>query len=124
DKRTYKFCSLYDNGASNPDDVKRQSTSPLPPIPAASAFGLGGPCADTEVVCLGGPKQGEKCQGDDRNCDSAPGANDGVCDACPVHGGATTGAELFTPPASSYALCTTYAALSPPGAPNPAGCPR
>ena len=27
--RTYKFCSVYDNGAGDPSEVKRQSTSLL-----------------------------------------------------------------------------------------------
>jgi len=109
DSRTFKFCSVYDNGASDPDNVKRQSTSPVPPF--ALAF-LGGPCSDTEVVCLAGPKKGQKCQGDDRACDSAAGANDGVCDACPVHGGVTTEDEMFILLGDYYNLNVKY-----PGAP-------
>jgi hypothetical protein len=90
--RTYKFCSLYDNGADVPTDVKRRSTSPVPPI--GLAF-LGGPCGDDTVACLAGPHKGELCHGDDHACDSASGANDGSCDACPVHGGVTTEDEMF-----------------------------
>jgi hypothetical protein len=94
DSRTYKFCGLYDNGMSNSDEVKRQSTSPLPP-----AFGLfeglvGGPCPNTTVACLSGTKKGQLCHGNDSECDS-PGLHDGVCDACPVHGGVTTEDEMF-----------------------------
>jgi hypothetical protein len=87
--RRFKFCAHYDNGAENPDEVKRRSTSPPPPLP------MGGPCRVAEVACLAGPRRGQLCNGDDRACDSAPGANDGVCDACPVRGGVTTEDEMF-----------------------------
>ena len=93
--RTYKFCSLYDNGATDPSEVKRQSTSPLPPIFGGLESVVGGPCTDATVACLGGPHQGELCQGNNALCDSAPGLGDGVCDACPVHGGVTTEDEMF-----------------------------
>jgi hypothetical protein len=93
--RTYKFCSRYDNGADNPDDVKRQSTSPLPPLfPNLEAL-VGGPCPDTTVACLSGPKKGQLCHGNNSECDSSPGLGDGLCDACPVHGGVTTEDEMF-----------------------------
>jgi hypothetical protein len=87
--RRFKFCARYDNGAENPAEVKRRSTAPIPPLP------LGGPCRTDEVACLAGPRKGELCGGDDRACDSAPGALDGVCDACPVKGGVTTEDEMF-----------------------------
>jgi cysteine-rich repeat protein len=89
--RTYKFCSLYDNGGINPANVKRRSTSPLPPI----SIGLGGPCAVSQTRCIGGPKQDQLCNGNDAACDSAPGAGDGDCDACPLTGGITTEDEMF-----------------------------
>jgi hypothetical protein len=91
DSRTYKFCSVYNNGADVPTDVKRQSTSPKPPV----FFAPGGPCKDNVAACLAGPHKGELCNGDDRACDSAPGANDGACDACPLVGGVTTEDEMF-----------------------------
>jgi cysteine-rich repeat protein len=90
-ERTYKFCSLYDNGGINPAIVKRRSSSPVPPFP----IGLGGPCAVAQTRCIGGPKQGILCNGNDANCDSAPGVGDGDCDACPVTGGITTEDEMF-----------------------------
>ena len=93
--RTFKFCSVYDNGATFPQDVKRQSASPPPPPPLRPEFGFGGPCPDSETTCLAGPKRGQKCGGDDRACDSAAGANDGQCDACPLWGGVTTEDEMF-----------------------------
>ena len=89
--RTYKFCARYDNGADDPAEVKRQSTSPRPPLFLAP----GGPCADDQAACLGGPHQGTLCHGDDRACDSAPGAHDALCDACPLRGGVTTEDEMF-----------------------------
>jgi hypothetical protein len=101
DARTFLFCALYDNGATQPDHVKRRSTSPDPPF--GTGF-LGGPCSDTEVACVTGPKQGQRCNGDDRLCDSAPGAADGVCDACPVKGGVTTEDEMFILLGSYYVV--------------------
>jgi hypothetical protein len=41
-------------------------------------------------------------QADDRKCDSAPGANDGICDACPLAGGVTTADEMFIPLGNYY----------------------
>ena len=96
DTRTFKFCSVYDNGASNEEEVKRQSTSPFPPLFAYFEQFVGGPCKDDTVVCLNnGPQHGKPCAGKDRLCDSSPTAGDGVCDACPVHGGVTTEDEMF-----------------------------
>jgi hypothetical protein len=89
--RTYKFCCRYDNGATDPAEVKRQSTSPPPVFFLAP----GGPCTDAEVACMAGPRKGQPCNGDDRACDSVPGANDGVCDACPLRGGVTTEDEMM-----------------------------
>mgnify|MGYP001469293193 CR=1 FL=1 len=40
-------------------------------------------------------QKGQLCGGDDRNCDSAPDAHDGECDACPLRGGVTTEDEMF-----------------------------
>ena len=58
-------------------------------------FDLVGPCDDFTVACPGGPKQGARCHGDHRECDSSPGALDGLCDACPLGGGVTTEDEMF-----------------------------
>jgi hypothetical protein len=76
--RRYKFCSRYDNGADVPLEVKRRSTSPTPPLFVAPAA-LASP--RTRRVSTGRTR-GEACNGDDHACDSAPGANDGSCDAC------------------------------------------
>jgi cysteine-rich repeat protein len=98
--RTFLFCSVYDNGATpESPPVKRQSTSPVPPnfmgIPTGNLDIVGGPCPDSKVACLDGPYMGMLCGGNDSACDSAPGAGDGLCDACPVHGGVTTEDEMF-----------------------------
>lgn len=90
--RRYKFCAIYDNGKTDPERLKLNSRTPNSSI--------GGKCyipgvKDLGIACVGGPHQGELCGGDDRVCDSAPGANDGVCDACPVVGGVTTEDEMF-----------------------------
>jgi cysteine-rich repeat protein len=105
--RTFLYCSVYDNGSTpTSPPVKQQSTSPEAPDlfgglgPLAEV--VGGPCLDYTVACLNqGPNQGMLCGDadgvgkDDTLCDSAPGAGDGVCDACPVHGGVTTEDEMF-----------------------------
>jgi cysteine-rich repeat protein len=96
DARRFLFCGLYDNG-STPESpsVKRQSTSPIPPLP------IGGPCGDGVKACINPnspAKQGQLCgleTDPDRFCDSTPGAIDGLCDACPLTGGFTTEDEMF-----------------------------
>ncbi|HSP98016.1 MAG TPA: hypothetical protein VL049_12325 [Candidatus Dormibacteraeota bacterium] len=91
--RTLTYCSLYDNGATDPAQVKRQSTSPLP----TNGF-PGGPCRQP-LGCTGG-RIGAACTGNtpaqrDASCDSTSGAGDGDCDACPVAFGVTTDDEMF-----------------------------
>jgi len=90
--RTVTYCSLYDNGMSDPSKVKRRSTSPT------TTGGLGGPCI-VPTGCTEG-RVGQACSGSNdqqRNasCDSAPGAGDGFCDACTLRGGFTTEDEMF-----------------------------
>lgn len=89
--RRFQYCAVYDNGYTIPSEVKRRSTSPLPPPPIA----LGGPCGLDSVACLNGPNRGALCHGDDRVCDSNVGTADGICDACPLVSGATTEDEMF-----------------------------
>ncbi len=83
--RTFKFCALYDNGATDPAEVKLQSNSPPPPNPLTP----GGPCSNSEVKCLGGPNQGIQCFADDNACPN------GVCDACDLTGGVRTEDEMM-----------------------------
>jgi hypothetical protein len=94
--RTFTYCSIFDNGFLDPDDVKRQSTSPPTPIGIPGV--AGGPCT-TPTGCTEG-RVGEPCSGAgeaarDASCDTSPGAGDGVCDACPLGGGVTTEDEMF-----------------------------
>lgn len=113
-KRTFKFCAIYDNGLSDPSHVKRNSESPIPPT--FGTLAPGGPCLvpagfprNLGIECLNEAKRGTLCgttvapfQLDNHICDSAPGANDGVCDACPLKGGVTTADEMFIPLGSYY----------------------
>jgi cysteine-rich repeat protein len=92
--RTFTYCGYYDNGATNPQDVKRRSTSP-PPGVIFDAFTVGGPCAQNDTQCIGGPNQGMLCNGNNAVCDSSAGAGDGECDACPLTGGFRTQDEMF-----------------------------
>lgn len=96
DERSLTFCALYDNGFTDPAEVKRASTSPEPPLDFP---GVGGPCAQDQQVCAEG-KVREACNGRsqaarDASCDSTEGSGDGRCDACPLHGGVTTEDEMF-----------------------------
>jgi hypothetical protein len=87
DERALTYCSLYDNGLTDPSAVKLRSTTPP----------NGGTCSPTH--CAAG-RIGQPCNGfgdAERNasCDSSPGAGDGSCDACTLNGGATTEDEMF-----------------------------
>jgi hypothetical protein len=87
---------VFDNGWSNPSEVKRQSTSPQTPIGVPGV--AGGPCT-TPTGCTEG-RVGEPCSGGsdaarDASCDTSAGSADGVCDACPLGGGVTTEDEMF-----------------------------
>ncbi len=84
-ERTVKYCAVFDNGAVDPAEVKRASTSPPVFDPALP----GGPCEPSERKCLGGANRGERCFGDDANC---PGS---LCDACDLLGGVTSDDEMF-----------------------------
>lgn len=85
--RRFVYCALYDNGASDIQEVKRRSTSP--PVL------IGGPCALNETRCIGGPQHDQLCGGNDAFCDSSPGSGDGDCDACPLRGGLATEDEMM-----------------------------
>ncbi len=91
--RTFRYCAIWDNGATNPQEVRKHSERP---DAATCAFGdftdfIGScGCAPEERACFGGPNQGMICNGDDAVC-----GDGGVCDACPVWGGVTTEEEMF-----------------------------
>lgn len=94
EERSLTYCALYDNGFGDPSTVKKQSTSPPPPL----GIPVGGPCS-IPTGCTEG-KVGQLCSGAteevrDASCDTADGAGDGVCDACTLIGGVTTEDEMF-----------------------------
>lgn len=86
--RTLTYCADFNNGLDaegNPDPrlVTRLSTMPdrASCRPVACAEGrIGAACAGTQ---------------DHASCDTAPGAGDGLCDACPIQAGVTTENEMF-----------------------------
>jgi hypothetical protein len=92
-QRTLHYCSFYNNGVAfdgtpDPNAVTRWSRLPQ------SARSTIGRC--TPVACAAG-KIGAPCHGvgDDHVCDTGPGTNDGLCDACPITGGESTENEMF-----------------------------
>ncbi|MBW2190573.1 MAG: hypothetical protein DRH23_03265 [Deltaproteobacteria bacterium] len=93
--RTFKACAVYDNGADNPLEVKRESTKPNTPVCSFPLAACG--CAPAERACFGGDNEGEPCNGDASVCTGG-----GVCDACPLLGGVTTDDEMFIPLGSYY----------------------
>jgi hypothetical protein len=99
--RTFKYCAFWDNGESNPLEVRRESIKPDAETcdfvdafaPLANNAGLGlftCGCEPEDRSCFGGPNEGMACNGDDSVCGEG-----GVCDACPAGGGVTTEEEMF-----------------------------
>ncbi len=95
-ERTFKACAVYDNGADDPSEVKRESTKPNAPACEGFPFAFCG-CLAADRVCYGGDSHGEDCRGDDAFCGEG-----GICDACPLLGGVTTDDEMFLPLGSYY----------------------
>lgn len=84
--RTIEFCAEFNNGVK-PDgtpDVQLVTRKSRMPPPNATC---------TPVACTAG-KVGQKCSMNS-DCDSAAGAKDGECDACPITTGLTTENEMF-----------------------------
>ena len=93
-QRRLHYCSLYNNGVAadgSPDPTTVTRASHVPP--------QGFQCRP--LACVAG-KVGALCAGDDRRCDSSPGARDGSCDACPITGGESTENEMFILQGSYY----------------------
>jgi hypothetical protein len=84
--RTLEFCATFSNG------LKPDGSADIDLVTRASRMPeRAGKC--TPVACVRG-KVMAACQ-NDRECDSAPGANDGSCDACAIKAGQTTENEMF-----------------------------
>jgi hypothetical protein len=92
--RSLTYCALYDNGFTEPDEVKRLSTSPPSPIGTINC-GAGRIPTGCTVGNVGASCSGNTPQQRDASCDSSPGAGDGFCDACRLNGGVTTEDEMF-----------------------------
>ncbi len=95
--RTLHYCVRYENGVNpdgspDPETVARFSQVPDPSL-GAGVF-IDSSCEP--VACVSG-RVAAPCAGadDDASCDSATGAGDGWCDACPLRGGETTETEMF-----------------------------
>lgn len=86
-ERTLTYCALYDNGFTDPDEVKRKSQVPR----------NGAPCQPTHCAegRIGDPCAGATAESRDRSCDSTAGAGDGSCDACTAAFGPSTEDEMF-----------------------------
>ncbi len=106
--RTFRYCAHWDNGESNPEEVRRNSIKPNAETcdfvdifaPLAQQGGLGFfqcGCAPEERSCFGGENEGVACDGDDSVCGEG-----GACDACPLGGGVTTEEEMFIMGGSYY----------------------
>lgn len=93
-RRTLRYCTVFDNGAEDPATVRRNSNRPDAATCefAEQSGGFIPPCGcePESRACLGGPNQGAICGEDDGACGEG-----GVCDACPLAGGVTTEDEMF-----------------------------
>ncbi|MEM7376535.1 MAG: hypothetical protein AAF460_03410 [Pseudomonadota bacterium] len=74
--RRFKYCAIFDNGKTDPEEVK-------------TSTGIGTTCPPAERRCLAGPSQGTLCGGDDSMCPESE------CSACPLRGGVTSDDEMF-----------------------------
>jgi len=85
------YCALYNNGLAadgSPDTTLVTRASHVPPN--APGFSH---C--TPVACVAGKMNPPAACKTNQDCDSSAGANDGVCDACPITGGESTENEMF-----------------------------
>jgi hypothetical protein len=94
--RTLTYCADFNNGVRDDGTPDTRLVTRLSTMPDRTTC--------VPVACAAG-RVGASCRGasDDVACDSAPGAGDGACDACPITAGATTENEMFVL-TGSYAL--------------------
>jgi len=94
-ERTIRYCALYNNGLNDDGSANVETVTRASRVPESAKRTIG---ACKPVACVAG-KVGAPCGGSgpeyDRACDSAPGAEDGFCDACRVTGGESTENEMF-----------------------------
>jgi hypothetical protein len=83
--RTLEYCATFNNGLTKDDKPDLSLVTRASRMPDRTTC--------TPVACVAG-KVTAACT-TDHDCDSAPGANDGDCDACPITGGPTTENEMF-----------------------------
>jgi hypothetical protein len=88
-ERTLTWCATYNNGVNPDGSPNTELVTRLSRRPDNA-----GPCKPT--ACVAG-RVGASCNGadDDAACDSAPGAGDGWCDACPITAGVSSDDEMF-----------------------------
>ena len=86
------YCALYNNGVAadgvSPDPTLVTRASHIPP---------NSPIKCKPIACVAGKMNPPAACSTNQDCDSAPGRNDGVCDACPITGGESTENEMFIP---------------------------
>lgn len=83
--RTLEYCALYNNGLTKDDEPDLDLVTRASRMPERTRC--------KPIACVAG-RVTASCK-TDRDCDSAPGANDGDCDACAITAGATTENEMF-----------------------------
>jgi len=98
--RTLTFCGTYNNGVADDGSPDPETVTRASRVPASARLTFG---ACQPVACAAG-NVGAPCAGedDDAACDSAPGAGDGLCDACRITGGESTENEMFILIGSTY----------------------
>ncbi|MEW6269826.1 MAG: hypothetical protein AB1689_11085, partial [Thermodesulfobacteriota bacterium] len=113
--RTVRYCGTFNNGVKDDGSPDVDLVTRLSLIPKGEHVLVGGTCKP--VACVSG-KVGAPCNGADDNatCDSAPGASDGLCDACPITGGESTQNEMFVLFGAQY-IDPTVPGADPPEAP-------
>ena len=84
-QRTLEYCATYNNGLTKDDRPDLQLVTRASRMPERTSC--------KPVACVSG-RVTAACT-TDRDCDSAPGRNDGSCDACAITAGATTENEMF-----------------------------